>query len=347
MARILAALVLAFVLLGATAIAHRVQACEMLKYQRVKPTKHVIVFQAAEGTTGVVNGNIAAVVGSEAILVVDTGQFPSIARRIVDEIRAASPLPVRHIVNTHWHGDHLLANGVFREAWPEARIVAHRHTIEQGAKFYEGYHEKAPARIRIALDDMRKRHDASTDEEERLFLSRTRDCGEKIEPEVSSTRYVAPDTPFDSEMRVDLGGVTAVVKHLGSGNTPGDLVVWVEGDRVAIVGDMLVYPAPYAIGSDLAPWSATLAGVQALEPRVIVPGHGNVMRNDHYLRDVRALLESTRAQLEALKAQGVSKAEAPGKLDTSAFASRYLTTPLRRQAFEQFFVKSAVHQVWR
>jgi hypothetical protein len=70
MARIVAALALAFALLGATAIAHRVQDCEMLKYQRVQPTKHVIVFQAAEGTTGIVNGNIAAVLGSEAFLMV-------------------------------------------------------------------------------------------------------------------------------------------------------------------------------------------------------------------------------------------------------------------------------------
>jgi cyclase len=346
MVRIVTALCLALAVLAGASLADRAQACEMLEYRRVQPTKHVVVFQAAEGTTGVVNGNITAVIGREAMLVVDTGQIPSVARRVVAELRGLSKVPLRHIVNTHWHGDHLLGNAVFREAWPQARIVAHSHTVEQGAKFYAGYAEKAPARIRIALDDMRKRREASTNEEERLFLARTLDCAEKVAPELPRTHYVAPDTPMDGELRVELGGATAVVRHLGSGNTPGDLVVWVEEDRVAIVGDMLVHPAPYAIGSDLVPWSATLARVQDLEPAVIVPGHGAVMRDDAYLRDVRALIESTRTQLASLMQQGVAKRDAPGKLDTSAFAAKYLDTPMRRQAFDQFFVRSAVQQLW-
>lgn len=346
MARIVAALLLAAAMLAAATLAHRVQACEMLKYQRVQASRHVVVFQSAEGTTGVVNGNIAAVIGKDAVMVIDTGQFPGIARDVVKEIRAATSRPVRFIVNTHWHGDHLLGNFVFREAWPEARIVAHPHTIAQGEKFYAGYHEKAPARIAIVLDDMRKRRDASNDEEEKLFLERTIACGEAVTPEVPQTRYLPPDTPVDSELRADLGGVTVHVRHVGSGNTPGDLIAWVEEDRVAIVGDMLVYPAPYAIGSDLGPWSATLARVQELKPLRIVPGHGPVMRNDHYLRDVRALIESTRAQLSDMLAQGVARKDAPARLDTSAFTAKYVNTPMRRQAFDQFFVRSAVQQLW-
>ena len=346
MARLIAAIVLAATVLAAAAAAHRVQACEMLKYQRVQPSAHVVVFQAAEGTTGVVNGNIVAVFGRDAVMVIDTGQFPGIARDVVKEIRAATSRPVRFILNTHWHGDHMLGNFVFREAWPEAKILAHSHTIAQGEKFYAGYHEKAPARIAIALDDMRKRLAAATDEEERLFLSRTLACGEAVTPEIPHTRYLAPDTTVDSEMRLDLGGVTVHVRHIGSANTPGDLIAWVEEDRVAVVGDMLVYPAPYAIGSDLAPWSATLARVQELKPLRIVPGHGPVLRNDEYLKDVRALIESTRAQLSDMVAQGVAKKDAPARLDTSAFTAKYINTPMRRQAFDQFFVKSAVHQLW-
>lgn len=346
MTRIVAALFLAASLLAAATLAHRVQACDMLRYQAVPASRHVVVFQSAEGTTGVVNGNIVAILGRDAVMVVDTGQIPRIAREVVNEIRAATSRPVRFILNTHWHGDHLLGNFVFKEAWPEAKVIAHPHTIAQGAKFYTGYHEKAPARVKAALDDMRKRRAASSNEEEKLFLTRTLECGEAVSPDIANTRYLAPDTPVEGRMRIDLGGVTVHVRHLGTGNTPGDLVAWVEEDRVAVVGDMLVYPAPYAIGSDLAPWSATLARVQALKPLRIVPGHGPVMESDEYLRDVRALIESTHAQLSAMRAQGVAREDAPAKLDTSAFAAKHLHTPMRRQAFDQFFVKSAVQQAW-
>jgi cyclase len=321
-------------------------ACDMFEYERVAAAPGVHVFQAAEGTTGVVNGNITLIVGRESAMVVDTGQFPGIARRVVEDIRRITSLPVRHVVNTHWHGDHLLANSVFKEAWPEARIVAHSHTVEQAAKFYSDYATRMPQRLPMIMSDMRKQRDASNSEEEKQWLDRTLACAERAMPEIGVTRYLAPDLVLDNELEIDLGGTRAVVRHIGAGNTPGDLVVWLPQQRAAIVGDMIVHPVPYAIGSQLAPWTRSLGRLRALDARIIVPGHGGVMRDDRYLRDVEALLESTRAQLASMHSRGVTRQEAEKQLDTSRFRERYITTPMRRQAFEQFFVKAAIQQVW-
>src|SRR5262249_23422459 len=157
----------------------------------------VHVFEAAEGTTGVVNGNITAVIGKEAILVVDTGQFHGIAKRIIADIRASSPLPVRYIVNTHWHGDHLLANSDFKEAFPQAQILAHSFTIAEGAKRYDDYAAKQAKQFPILLDQARKRREASANEDEKLWLDRTLDCAERLLPEIEGTRYVAPEVAVD------------------------------------------------------------------------------------------------------------------------------------------------------
>lgn len=320
--------------------------CEMLRYQRVQASPHVHVFEAAEGTTGVVNGNIVAVIGRDAILVVDTGQIPSVAKRVAADIRALSTAPVRYIVNTHWHGDHMLGNAAFKEAFPEARIIAHSHTIEQGPKFYTDYAAKARKSLPIVVDDMKKQREATASADMKLWITRTLECVDAILPEVDATHYVAPDLPMDTEMKVDLGAVTAVVRHIGSGNTPGDLIVWVEGDRVVATGDMVVSPVPYAIGSAIEPWTHTLGELRRMGAAVVVPGHGKVMRDDQYIRDVEALLVSTRAQLVALHARGVARGDAAGQLDLAAFRGRYLTTPLRREAFDQFFVKAAIAQIW-
>lgn len=320
--------------------------CEMLQYTRVQASPHAVVFQAAEGTTGVVNGNVVVVMGRDASLVVDTGQIPSVADRMVAEIRAMKAPPVRYILHTHWHGDHLLANGIFKEAWPEAKVVASRHTIERAASFYTGYPAKARQRLPIVMEDLRKRGLETRNEEERAFLSRTFDCVEAIIPEVDRMQYVVPDTVVDREMTVDLGGLSVEIRFLGEGNTPGDLVAWVPAEKLIATGDMLVAPVPYAIGSDLVPWTATLDRVEGLHPAVIVPGHGPVMKDDRYLRDVRALIASIPAQIEALRARGIAKDEAPGHIDAGPFAARYLTTPMRRQAFDQFFVKAAITKAW-
>lgn len=324
-----------------------VAACEMLQYTRVAASPHVTVFQAAEGTTGVVNGNVVLVQGRDASLVVDTGQMPGVADRMVAEIRAMKAPPVRWIVHTHWHGDHIIANRVFKQAWPEARVLAHSHTIERAAAFYADYPAKARTRFPIVLADLRKRAAETASEDERLYLTRTAECGDELLPDIDRMEYVVPDTVVDDAMTADLGGgVTVDVRFLGAGNTPGDLVAWVPSDRLVATGDMVVAPVPYAIGSDLGPWTATLDRVQALGPAVIVPGHGPVMKDDRYLRDVRALIGSTRAQLSALQAQGVAKADAAARIDAGAFAARYVTTPMRRQAFENFFVKAAVAKAY-
>jgi len=321
-------------------------ACEMFTYTPVRASEHVHVFQAAEGTTGVVNGNIVAIIGTEAILVVDTGQIPSVARRVVADIRKLSPLPIRYIVNTHWHGDHLLGNFVFKEAFPGARIVAHSHTIAEAARYYADYAAKSRERLPAILEDMRKRRDATSSPDEKLFLERTLECGKRLLPEIEATRHVPPDLAVDDELRVDLGGLPVVVKHIGAGNTPGDLIVWVEADRLVATGDMVVAPVPYAIGSALEPWTRTMRALRGLGAATLVPGHGAVMRDDRYVRDVEELLAGTRAQLVAMQARGVSKADAAAQLDARAFRERYITTPMRREAFEQFFVRPAIAQIW-
>ena len=333
---------LATVLLGGAA-----QACDMMSFRRVQASPHVHVFEAAEGTTGVVNGNIVAIVGKEAVLVVDTGQILATARRVVEEIRALTPLPVRYIVNTHWHGDHILGNATFKEAFPEARILAHPFTIQEGARYYADYAAKTAKSLPIVLENSRKRAEASTSADEKLWIAKTVECAEKVLPDVPHTHYLAADTPVEKEMKVDLGGLPVTIRHPGTGNTAGDLVVWVEADRLVATGDMVVYPAPYAIGSTaLDTWVRTLGEVRALGATTIVPGHGPVMRDDRYLRDLEALLTSTRQQIADMRAQGVPRADAAARLDTSAFRARYIDTAMRRQAFEQFFVKAAIAANW-
>ena len=337
-ARMLAAVTLA---LSSSALA-----CEMMQYRRVQASPHVHVFEAAEGTTAVVNGNIVAIVGREAVMVVDTGQFPGIARRVVAELRAITKAPVRYVVNTHWHGDHLLGNAVFMQAWPGAKAIAHPHTIERAAAIYTDYAQRTPERLESAAGSMKKRREASKSDDEKLWLDRTLACIDAARAEIPNTTYLPPDTPFAGDMKVDLGGVTAHVRHIGPGNTPGDLVVWVEEDRLLASGDMIVAPVPYAIGSDLGPWVGTLGALAALEARVLVPGHGPVMRDAAYVRDVHALVSSTHEQLVAMKARGASRDEAIAQLDTAAFRAKHVTTPMQRVAFDNFFVRAAVTKLW-
>ena len=94
------------------------------QFQTVEAGPGVIAFIAAETSGSFPSGNVVSVVGEDAVLVVDSGRFPTLARRMVAEIRKKTDKPVRYLVHTHWHLDHIAADAVFREAYPDAIFVS-------------------------------------------------------------------------------------------------------------------------------------------------------------------------------------------------------------------------------
>ena len=93
------------------------------QYELVKIAEGTYSFIAPESDSGVVQSNCTVIIGDDSVLVVDTGQFPSLAARMVADIKKLTNKPVRYIVNTHWHFDHLWGNAAFRDAYPGVAII--------------------------------------------------------------------------------------------------------------------------------------------------------------------------------------------------------------------------------
>ena len=73
-------------------------------YEIVEVGKGISAFVSPESKTAVVSGNVVAIVGDDAVLVVDSGRFPTLARRMIAEIRRRTKKPVKYLVHTHWLG---------------------------------------------------------------------------------------------------------------------------------------------------------------------------------------------------------------------------------------------------
>lgn len=93
-------------------------------YKTVEVGPGIFAFVSPETNGPIPSGNVVAVVGDDGVLVVDSGRFQTLARRIVAEIRQKTDQPVRYLVHTHWHLDHIVGDGVFREAYPGMAFVA-------------------------------------------------------------------------------------------------------------------------------------------------------------------------------------------------------------------------------
>src|SRR5437660_7708779 len=76
------------------------------------------------------DGNSIAILGRDGVLVFDTNGTPAAAAAVLAEIRKLTPLPVRYVVNSHWHWDHWYGTEAYTRAFPEVRVVAHEKTRE-------------------------------------------------------------------------------------------------------------------------------------------------------------------------------------------------------------------------
>lgn len=96
--------------------------------------------------------NALIVIDDGGVTVVDTHQSPAAAEALIDEIRKLTDKPVRFVINTHWHGDHVYGNQVYREQFPDVVFVGYRtmreDMLELGAAKLAEELETLPATIR-------------------------------------------------------------------------------------------------------------------------------------------------------------------------------------------------------
>lgn len=207
--------------------------------------------------------NAAFVVTKDGVLVVDALGSPALAHELLAEIRRITPAPVRYVVLTHYHADHIYGLQVFKEAG--ATVIAHK----DGRLYLNS--ETAVLRLQVSRAELAPAVDAST-------------------------QLVPADRWIDSRTPLQMGGVDFVLQPAGPAHTPEDLVVWVPQHKLLIAGDLVFRGRiPFVGQADSGRWIGALDALLAFDAEVIVPGHGPVSQS------ARADLELTRDYLVYLR----------------------------------------------
>jgi cyclase len=311
----------------------------------VKLADGVWAFIAPDSRNSLVNGNMLLVVGRDAALLLDAGHFPSLTRRMMQEVRRLTDRPVRWLVNTHWHEDHLLGNPEVVAAYPGVTLVSSKATrnemLSRVPRMLDEERAQYPdviARMRQMLAT-RKRPDGTEIPAAGLaYLEDEATAYERFLPELAAAVSLAPTVGFERELILELGGREVRLLQPGKGNTEGDVALFVPDARVLALGDLLVAPTPFAFGSFIGEWPATLDSLLALDPAVIVPGHGPVMRDREYAAQFRALLVSITTQVEAAFRDGVvTLPEVRARVDVRELRTWFTRgDPTRERHFNNF-----------
>jgi len=235
--------------------------------------------------------NIAIVIGSRATLVVDTGLGPRNGATVMRVVKKLSTNQKLFLTTTHFHVEHTAGEAGF----PTETILVRPAAQQEEA-------EKSVAGMIVRFSAM--------SEQNRGLLA-----GVKLR---------TPDMVFDTEARLDLGGVTARLLWLGAGHTKGDELIFVEPDSTLISGDIvqdkLVPRVNSGEGTPLG-WLAILDKIAPLNPRYVVPDHGG-LGDGSLIANQRAFILDLQSRALALKRQGVPVSDAGTQL-AAEFRAKY------------------------
>ncbi len=317
------------------------------QYELVPIADGVYSFIAPESDSGVVQSNCTVIIGADSVLVVDTGQFPSLAQRMITDIKKLTPKPVRYIVNTHWHFDHVWGNGAFRDAYPGVAIISTEFTRQmvesEGPKTIANQpaiNAQQVADIRKFIAAGKSADGGTLSDNAKRSYTRLADTLEHVNAEFPHTSHTPPTIGFEKELTINLGQREVKILWLGRANTGGDAIVWLPDGKLLLTGDAVVYPAPFAFGSYISEWPATLQKMIDLNPAIVIPGHGPVMHDTTYLKLIAEMCQSLFTQVKAAAAEGAALEAIRKKVTLAEFKQRVdalaTTDLIRASGFNSF-----------
>lgn len=253
-------------------------------------------------------GNVGFSVGPEYVIVVDS-QFRDVAPGILRQIAKVTDKPVRFLVNTHHHGDHVGGNSVFR---PISVIVAHENVRRRMLRSPEDLQRTLPGRI----EEAKKAGQA--------------DRVKQLEDQLAAAKAVkveeipAPIVTYTAEVKLHIGGETLHVVHTPPAHTDGDSFVYFEKANVLHMGDLLfnkVIPViDVASGGSPQGYLGALDAAIARVPAdaIVIPGHGEVT-DVAGIRAFRQYVVDLIAAAKAAKDAGKTREQFVAEVDLPAY----------------------------
>lgn len=252
------------------------------------------------------NNNLSFVIADDAVVVFNAGGSYLLAESLHNEIKKITDLPVKYVVLENAQGHAMMGTSYWQSQG--ATVIAHEHTAEIMAKENVSILQRVQRRL---LD---KAH---------------------------NTQIAMPDITFHEETYpLDVKGITIEVKHLGHAHSPDDIQLWLPESKILISGDIAfnIRMLPVLHHTDVREWLETWPKLEALEPKVIIPGHGDptdLATVNLYTKDyLTYMLDSVLALID----EGGDLNDAYN-IDQSAFMQWHTYRELHRQNAERLFTR--------
>ena len=232
--------------------------------------------------------NLAFVVGTKSVAVIDTGYTEAIANEMLVHIKKITNKPVMYAINTNSQPHRYMGNPAFRQAG--ASIVAHTKSAERMSA--------------------RSGNDAG-------IIERVLELTE------GSVKFPKdPDQLITKETKLDLGGISITISNFGHSHTPASLVVAIPDDNIVYAGDVLYADRLLAVLPDtkIKSWITAYNKLKIFKDVTFIPGHGQPGKLKDFDFPTRSYLNLLLTHMDKMVDQGVDVQDAIKKLDQSRYS---------------------------
>lgn len=231
--------------------------------------------------TGYSWANVAAAATDAGVVLIDCPVRPTDSRNWQSETRSLSPMGIRYLISTDFHGDHTT-----------------------GAAFVKDVLFIAP---QLVYKEVSRGSNAFSKE---IFVETLKDEGYPEEAaEITAAAVPLPQICFEDSLILHLHPLTLKISRLG-GHSPACSVVYVPEEGVLFSGDVVINaPAPGMRDANVAQWIKALSWIEELPVDTIVPGHGEICGME-VVRTLKDRFTQMRGAMEKLIREGRSRDEA-------------------------------------
>jgi cyclase len=278
-----------------------------------------------------VRTNSGIIVDRDVVVVVDAPLLPSWGRDLVAEIRKITDKPVRYVITTHYHGDHVYGNQAILEAYgPSVEFIAQTLTRTDIINLDLPGLPKTPQTAPAAIARLEKELADGKDPDGNALDAGTRTAVEGqlavqkgMMSEYQQIHPVLPTLTYENEMVLHLPDRDIELHHPNRAHTRGDTLVYLPKEKVLFTGDVFATSIPNMGSSYPVEWVDTVAQMDKWDWTTVVTGHEGIQTGKAHLERWGAYLTDLVAKVKDASAKGMTLEQAQKSIDLTAYAGDF------------------------